>query len=434
MGWAALQLIQISSEVSTSVLESSSAGTTTTSKNVPPAHFPPYYEQPHFPFYNSHIFENQQQRNHHQYPVIQEGRGDVPPPPLAPPHFSIPYEYLLYHKWHQQQRQLQQQHQQSGSRPALNFDSQHDQLFHQRRQDGTLSSWYTNNNNNNNMHWYPPAGDPGEVPKEDDSSLVKGLSSHAALQPSKEEDVTGNNKSEEIDTDEQSKIFRSVLHHRKNFKGGPPRTMEEDATTLQSPDLKAADVLSKNSETEKEDMTHVTGKVTWSSATVPPATTQRSQRKAKREEGGHVPKDFGNVDWSSLLFLREEGKQLDKSSGISSSGDTPDYHYFSPAAAAARQRDQDTQQVNMMTYAGKFDNPQRPFAADSDAGHHTRKIGERGSRKNQLDFKEQYAKVLLVCGLLALCTVVFQFLTSFLLLCFVDKVGLFFSEVLFHYF
>ncbi|CAL8083550.1 unnamed protein product [Orchesella dallaii] len=36
--------------------------------------------------------------------------------------------------------------------------------------------------------------------------------------------------------------------------------------------------------------------------------------------------------------------------------------------------------------------------------------------------KQKYAKLLLICGLLSLCTVIFQFLTSFLLLCFVDKV------------
>ncbi|CAL8145048.1 unnamed protein product [Orchesella dallaii] len=35
--------------------------------------------------------------------------------------------------------------------------------------------------------------------------------------------------------------------------------------------------------------------------------------------------------------------------------------------------------------------------------------------------KQKYAKLLLICGLLSLCTVIFQFLASFLLLCFVDK-------------
>jgi hypothetical protein len=65
------------------------------------------------------------------------------------------------------------------------------------------------------------------------------------------------------------------------------------------------------------------------------------------------------------------------------------------------------------------EDPSAPVSLDFPRGYTN--LRSRSPKTPQEFFKE-YAKVLLICGLMAICAVFFQFLTSFLLLCFINRV------------
>lgn len=382
-------------------------------------------------FYNSHIFESHQ----------------------VPPQYRIPYEYILYHKWHQQQQMRQQQH--AGGADGYPTGQHH---YQQQRPfyDDNFAAWYYHQQQlQQNQHPLFPS-----QPERDDGNGFQSFSTALPLpppphpapppqvkplpydsrpqQPERNDEGNKNSStnSENVDEDEQHKIFRSVLHQRKNFKGMAPALSSSSPSSSPSGDLTSRQVMWRNSsEKEGDDR----GRVGAAGATIPFQLSSSSQLVRKvdeKRERGQVSKDRSSSN-PPFFPLEDEKETTEKGdrSGSSSPKTQVLARHRQQHQQQRKQRDSEEEgdahemmnrpRSMMMMMSSKLsrENSQRDGVGYQDGGIRGRSgNGSTSSKKLLPDFKGQYAKTLLICGLLSFCTVVFQFLTSFLLLCFVDKV------------
>lgn len=276
----------------------------------------------------------------------------------------------------------------------------------------------------------PPPPHPAPPPQ------VKSQPYDSRSQEQERKDDSNKNSStntENIDEDEQHKIFRSVLQQRKNFKGMAPVL---SSSSSPPGDLTSRQVIWKNSsEKEGDDRGRV-------GATIPlqlSSSSQLARKLDEKRERGQVSKDrsSSNPPFFPLEDEKETTEKGDRSSSSSPKTQIIPHHHRQQQQQQRKQRDSEEKEgdahemmnrprsMMMMMSSSKLrrENSQRDEVGYQDGGIRGRSgNGSTSSKKLLPDFKGQYAKTLLICGLLSFCTVVFQFLTSFLLLCFVDKV------------
>lgn len=407
MGWTALKLISISTQVSSGpspavIKPSSGASNNNFIEQQQPS--PPHS------FYNSHIFENEQ---------------------MPPPQFRIPYEYILYHKWHQQQQQMLQHQQQAGGglmdSHYRNSDSQ--QLYNQRPYYEGAFSWHQQQ-----PRRLPPSQfdhdeslglNPftGRVPGESYSrQTTPSLVERGSLPHHRYGNSGGVDELTEED-DERSKVFRSVLLQRKNFKGLPPvPELAEPLGDLPSDEVSPG-IASRDEDTLRESINQ----------------SGISQRPEEQQPGKVIRTIHGKIeqvsrDLSTSSFSPLESESESEQGDISSAVPMQRTKPVEERRQLRQRRNKESKAVGEEgTSGGEHPPPQTMMLMMTKAqdnsqrdgtGYYGGVGGRRGTSLKRLtpDFKAKYAKTLLICGLLGLCTVVFQFLTSFLLLCFLDKV------------